>query len=256
MRFTVFNRSFTGLSLLTALTLLIPMALTTSAAEPPSDANIISTQGHAEIEVKPDSLALTVAVNTKNPQMTFARDENNRKMAAIVKALESLKIKGLELETKGINVHPVFEDYRKDHLRKVIGYEVNNTLEVSVKRAQTLNLETIGSQLIDTALNTGASNVSHLSFFLDDIASAQSKSLALAVQNARLNADVMARTAGVEIVGVYAISGSPQQHSRNSGHFFPMAAKMMMSDASEEQATPVKSGTTSIQSTVHVRFKF
>jgi uncharacterized protein len=224
-------------------------------ADTSPDEKIISTQGYAAVEAKPDSFCFTVAVNTKSPQMTLARQNNNKSMNAIVKSLEALKVKTLEMETQGLSVHPVFEEYRKDHLTKIIGYEVTNTLKVSVKRLKSTELEDLGSQLIDNSLNAGASHVSQLNFFLDDVASAQAKSLELAVLDARHNADIMAHAAGIQIIGVSSISGQPQQRQYATAQFSPMVAKAMAGDQMTE-STPVKTGTELIETTVYGRFRF
>jgi uncharacterized protein YggE len=252
---SVFNQPSRAVS---ALALSVALALTVlgkaqahEGHEPP---RLITTQGHGEVKVRPDSLSVNVRVETKNEKLPMARSENNRKAQEIVSALKALNIPNLKLETQGLNVYPV-QEYQKDKLPKVVGYQVSNGLVVTVTGATPDVLGEYGSRIVDTALNSGANHVDGLNFFLNDPTPARNQALSLAVKDARRNADVMAKAADINIVGVYSMEGNAQ-----FGSFprpVPMyAMKSRMAVAEADSAPPVETGETTVTSDVTVRFKF
>lgn len=214
----------------------------------------ITTQGHGEVKVRPDSLSVSVTVETKNAQLAAARTENNRKMQAIIAALKGLNIPNLKLETQGLSVYPLQGEYQKDKLPKVIGYQVSNNLNVSVTGASADSLGETGSRIVDTALNAGANNVAGLNFFLSEMAAPRAQALELAVKDAKNNAQAMAKAADVSISGIYSIEGSPQF---SGGYPRPMPMYSMKASAAAEMApTPVETGETTVTGDVTLRFKF
>lgn len=214
----------------------------------------VSTQGHGEVKVRPDSLSVNVLLQTKDTKLVDARNENNRKTQAIIAALKGLKIPNMKLETQGLNVHPI-NSYEKGEMAKVVGYQVNNGVNVTVTGASPEMLSEYGSRIVDSSLNAGANNVSGLNFFLDDPAPARGEALALAVKDARRNADVMAKAADVTITGIHSMEGSPQF----GGFPQPVAMYSMKARggaAEADASAPVEVGETTVTSDVTIRFKF
>lgn len=226
------------------------------AQVPPPLPGVITTQGHSEVKVRPDSLGVNVTLETKNEKLAEARSENNKKAQAIIAALKGLNIPNLKLETQGINVYPM-QDYQKDKLPKVIGYQVSNSLHVTVTGAAPDTLGEYGSRIVDTSLNAGANNVNGLSFYLNDTAPARAQALEQAVKDAQRNAEVMAKATNVSIVGVHSMEGAPQFNS------FPPRPMPMYSmkaraagGAEMDAAAPVETGETTVTSDVTIRYKF
>jgi hypothetical protein len=215
----------------------------------------ITTQGHGEVRVKPDSLSVQVTVESKAPTLAAARDENNRKMQSVIAALKGLNIQRMKLETQNFQVYPIHGEYQKDKLPKVIGYQATNSLNVSVTGAAPESLGDAGTRIVDTALNAGANNVGGLNFYLHDMSTARTQALQLAVQDARKNAEAMAKAADTTLNGLYSLEGSPQ-----FGGFPPRPMAMYSMKAggadAEMARTPVETGETTVTSDVTARFKF
>jgi hypothetical protein len=217
--------------------------------------NTVTTQGHGEVKVRPDSLSVSVSVESKNANLASARDENNRKMQSIVNALKGLNIPNMKLETQSINVYPIQGEYQKGKLPKTIGYQVTNNMNVTITGASADMLGDYGSRIVDTALNAGANNVGGLNFFLTEVVGPRTHALELAVQDARHNADAMAKAANITLTGVYSMEGSPQFN--NYPRPMPMFAMKAEAAAAPDMAqTPVETGETTITSDVTVRYKF
>jgi uncharacterized protein YggE len=249
------NRILSISTLALAFTLALGGSTGVVFAEDGPKPGIISTQGHGEVKVRPDSLTVDIRVETKSDKLPTARAENSRKAQAIIAALKGLGIPGMKLETQGLTVYPL-QHYEKDKLPKVIGYNVSNGLMVTVTGAAPDALGDYGSRIVDTALNTGANHVGSLAFFLDDATPARNQALELAVKDARRNADVMAKAAQVTVTGLHSMEGSPQFGG------FPRPTPMYamkshsMAAAEADMAAPVETGETTITSDVTARFKF
>jgi uncharacterized protein YggE len=213
----------------------------------------VTTQGHGEVKVRPDSLSVNVTVETKSETLASARSENNHRMQAIITALKALNLPALKLETQGVNAYPLQGEPQKNRLPKVIGYQVTNSLNVTLTGVPADSLGDNGSRIVDTALNVWATNVGGLNFFVNDMTAPRAKALELAVKDARANAQAMAKAAEIALTGVYNMEGTPQF----GGYPRPMYATMRsMAKAEDASPTPVETGESTVTSDVTVRFKF
>lgn len=245
--------SVAALALATTFSIGMASGVLAQTVPPP---NTLTTSGHGEVKVRPDSLNVNATVETKNANLVQARNENNKKAQAIIAALKGLNIPNMKLETQGLNIYPIQDYQQKDKLPKVVGYQVNNGVSITVTGASPEALSEYGSRIVDTALNAGANNVGGLNFFLNDPAPARAQALDAAVKDARRNADVIAKAADVSVLGVHSIEGSPQF----GGFPRPMAMYSMKSarggaEAADSSA-PVEVGETTVTSDVTIRYKF
>ncbi len=229
------------------------MNLLPSAMAEDNSTNLISTQGHGEVKVKPDALNVSVSVETMQPTLAAARAENNQKAQAIIKALKALNIANLKLETQNLNVNPV-QDYQKGKLPKITGYQVNNSLQVTITNTPASELGDDGTKIVETALNAGATNVGGMDFSVTDMSIPRSQALALAVKDSRKNADAMAEAAGLKIIGVHSLEGSPQYNYPIRR--FAVMAKAMMADAAPAPEAPVEVGETTVTTDITAKYKF
>ncbi|MGE0201102.1 MAG: SIMPL domain-containing protein [Candidatus Melainabacteria bacterium] len=233
-------------------TCLIAPAAMADGPNPPE--NTITTQGNGEITVPPDSLSVSLTVQGEAPTMEKAREENNRKMNQVQAAVKQLNLPGLKLKTQNYSVYPVYKTYENGRLSKVVGYHVNNSLNVQVLRAGADQLGEYGGRILDTALAQGITNTSGLNFFIDDKESAQAKALSAAMTDARRNADILARAAGVTVSGVFSIEGYPQFSSRP--YPMPMMARAMADGGAAMEKTQIEVGDSTVNSQVTVRFRY
>ena len=179
-------------------------------ADSQPQAGLITTQGHGEVKVQPDSLSVNVIVESKNEELQKARQENNEKAKAIIEALKKANIPNLKLETQGVHIYPIRGEYQKDKLPKTVGYQVTNNLNVKVEKADPARLGEYGSRIMDVALDAGANRVDGLNFYVENMAPARAKALEEAVVDARHNAESMAKAANITITGLHSMEGSPQ----------------------------------------------
>lgn len=210
------------------------------APQPPT----IFVSGRGEVQMAPDRARVQVGVETQAKTSQQAAQENNRKQAAILAAIQKLGIPAASIQTLNYNVSPV-QRY-DDKLRRVVidGYQVSNIVQV-----ETDKLEQAG-QIIDAGLANGANRVAGLDFLVKDRAKGQDSALALAVASARRQADVAARAAGGEIAELMELTINEFERPEPR---VMMAMKMESADASP---APISAGMNTISVSVGTRWRF
>lgn len=217
----------------------------------------ITTQGHGEVKVHPDSLSVSITASTQKPTLSEARSENNKKAQAIIKALKGLNMPSLMLESRNISVYPVYEQRERDNkLPKLIGYTVTHNLQAKVVKVTPEQLGEAGSKILDTALNAGATQAGGLDFFIEDMSLPRSQALELAVKDAKNNADAMARAGNVTLTGLMTLDGAPQFGGFPRPVMMRANFKGAAAAAPEMADTPVEAGEVTVTSDVTAKFKF
>ncbi|MCA9841830.1 MAG: SIMPL domain-containing protein [Cyanobacteria bacterium HKST-UBA03] len=242
------------LSALVVLTLVGPARWVPAAAassELPS-AKLITTQGSGEVQVPPDSVRLNVAVQHRAATQKEAQRLTNAATQQVISAVKALGYKNMTLSTQAIRVYPEYSQRRGDELSKVIGYQASNDLEITVSNLGMQQVNEAGSRLVDTALNNGATNLNNFQAFVYNMDPYKKEALAEAIRDARQNADIMAAAAGVRVVGVQAISGSPSFSAPPVFYARAMKADMVSSG----ESAPVETKASKITSQVSVTFIF
>ena len=189
---------------------LMTMACVGIAAAAPLDISsnpkVIQASGTGNVIGTPDRAQVTFSVETENPDVKIAQQDNAQKMATVINALVAIGIPRDALKTTGYNIYPVYEDSTKSILdQKVRTYRVTNTLTV------TLHDVSKTGDVIDVAVANGINQASSIQFLLSDEQSQvlRTEALKKAVARARADADTVAGAMGTPIIGVQSadISG-------------------------------------------------
>lgn len=206
---------------------------------------IISVAGRAEVKVKPDMASIVFGVETNAPTARQAQSQNAEIMNRVIARLKSSGIAQEDMQTSNFSLRPVYEwrTNKEESSQVLVGYRCNNSVKVVVK-----DIAKTGT-VIDYAVEAGATNVQSLSFGVLDPQVHQDEALALAVENVRVKAEVMAKAAGVEIIGINRISDGSSVISVPSaiGRF---------DDAYSDMATAIEPGEITIIGTVNIEFTF
>ncbi len=216
-------------------------------AEESQNKNVISVNGSHTIKVAPDVAYITLGVKTVDKEPSVAQSQNAQKMDAVQKKLLSLGIQKEDIKTTNYNMHERYE-YKKDE-RVFTGYEVTNTIKVTVKK-----LDSVGN-VIDMAVKEGINQTGGLSFSISDEVREEQYVVALkkAVENAKGKATAIAGTINVKLANPSKIvEGSaymPQPLYRDYG-----AMKNVM--AEDLVSTPIAAGELEIVANVSVEYEY
>lgn len=205
----------------------------------------VTVGGESQTKVTPDTAVITFSVVTQNQQALTAQQENARQSEAVKTAVEGLtKNTKTEIKTGDYNLNPE-QNYNYGKMPKIVGYEVRNTVVVSIK-----DLTQVGA-VIDAATRAGANSVEGISFVLDETSPAQSDALRLATKQAMAKADSIAQSLGGRIVRVVETRevGAPNlqpNYLQDESKAYANSANSM----ARAYQTPVQAGALNVRSHV------
>ncbi|MBW7932691.1 MAG: SIMPL domain-containing protein [Gemmatimonadaceae bacterium] len=205
----------------------------------------VVTVGRGEVTLKPDRAQLEFGVETRASTAAAAAAENSRRQRAVLDTLQRLGIANDKIQTAQLQINPEMVYPGQGQAPRVAGYTARNTVRVEVQK-----LEQVGT-LVDAALQKGATNIMGLQFYASRSAEARREALALAVGNAKLDAEAMAKAAGYQLGQVLEITGegAPVQPIAMN---MDMARGMKLAAAAEP--TPINPGELKVVETATVRW--
>ncbi|HYF81143.1 MAG TPA: SIMPL domain-containing protein [Symbiobacteriaceae bacterium] len=202
-----------------------------AAARQPS---VLTVTGEGSVQVTPDTAVITLGVTARAPQAASAFQQAANALNQVVRALLAAGVPRDQIQTSQVSLQPAFENGRQ------MGFEATATVRVTVR-----DFGVLGG-LIDRAVAAGANNVAGISFEVQDQVAAEAAAIAAAVQNARAQAVVLARSLGIPLGPVFRVEAEPAQ-----GPPVPLFAARAV--AAGEQL-PVLPGTQTITRRVRVEF--
>ena len=206
-----------------------------------ADTAFVSVTGEGRVEMVPDMAIVSLGVTHQRPTAGAAMDAVAKATRAIFSELDDFAIDAKDIQTTGLNLHPVF-DRRNNSGQppKIVGFSGNTTLTIVVR-----DLDKIGG-LLDEIVDVGANRLQGISFDISDKSDALTKARIAAVNDAKAKAATMAEAAGAKLGRVLELSESGP--SFNQG---PMIrAEMAMADA-----MPIAAGSQSLLVQVWSKFE-
>ncbi|MEO7083871.1 MAG: SIMPL domain-containing protein [Gemmatimonadaceae bacterium] len=201
----------------------------------------VVTSGTGESRLSPDRAVISIGVQSRATTAAQAGADNARRQRAILDTLRALGVSSDQLSTTGYSVFPEMNAVSPQAPPKVTGYTVSNTVRVDVRKLDDV------SRYIDATLAKGANTMSGLQFYSSKADSARRAAMAMAVANARADAEVIARAAGGTLGPVLSM----ESEGGGSVRFDLPMAKMAMASP-----TPIEPGQQTISATVTVRWQF
>jgi uncharacterized protein YggE len=230
--------------------LLVPTAV--QAQQPTEQPRTLSVSAQGTIEREPEQGLVLLAVESEATTARAAADANADRMTQLVAALRRAGVPERNIRTLSYELRPEYsrtvprpDQPRIEEPPRIVGYRAINMVQVTVDTVSRLG------GIIDTAISSGANRVANISFRLRDYHAAHLEAVALAMRNARREAEAVAEAAGERLGPAFSI---------NTGGFHappPPPAPMMYARGAEMQqdmamATPVESGTLTITAMVSV----
>lgn len=203
----------------------------------------ITVPGRGTVRVDPDVATIRFGAVVVRPTAGDARSAAAATMGGVIDALTGGGVDRRDLRTTLVGLDAVRE-YGQDGSARVTGYQLNNTIEATVRK-----IDTVGS-VIDAALAAGATSMDGLTFRLADPTEALAEARRRAVADARARAVTLAAEAGVTLGPVVAIT---EGGALPPGPPRPMAEMRMK--AAADIATPVEAGTNELEIGVTVSFE-
>lgn len=210
----------------------IPCAVALWAQAPSRPATIVAV-GDASLSATPDTARIDVGVVTQAATAQDASTQNASQAGAMIAALQNLLGTAASIKTVNYSVTPVYNNPPSGQSATIVGYTVNNTVEVTLT-----DLEMVG-KTIDTAIQSGGNRVQGVSFTLQDRTSVVAQALKTAAGRARSLADAIAS-------GLNVHTGAVLHATEGVNTINPVTPGM----AAAAPPTPIETGLVVIQASV------
>lgn len=206
---------------------------------------IVSVSGQGEIQAEPDQAIVTLGVESRKPALADARAEVSKTIDAVLKLTRDLKIDQKYVRATRISVQPEYNWDTAAKERNLIGYFVSRQVEIDLR-----DLDKLGV-LMEKATDLGVNQIGDPRLESSKRHDLEREALAKAVDDARANAEAIAKAAGAKLGPVRTVSAS-------SGYVpVPMAARvktMAMSAAAPDAAQTYQSGQMTFNGNVQVEY--
>jgi uncharacterized protein len=197
----------------------------------------VQAVGTASITIKPDQARISVGVTTNAATAQEAAAQNATQVDAVIKALTALIGSKGSIKTTSYSITPVYRTPAGQTQSQLAGYSANNTVQVS------MNDLTIIGQVIDTAVQAGATNIGSPLFTLQDPDPVRQQALTAAAKQARSDADAIAAGLGARVGQVVS--------AQEGATYTPLRDATLTAGAGTTP-TPIQPGTLEISATVTI----
>jgi len=225
-----------------------------------AEPGVVTAHGSGEARVSPDVAWVSLGVEVQEPKLETARHGAAMRAESILGALRGLGIAGLTLETSRIDFRPVYASDHADRglsfrqgLPEVVGYAADSGVLARLRGAPAGELAKRASKVVDAAMGAGANRVDRVGFGLERPELAARAALALAVEDARANAEALARTGRVTLGQLHSLNEDEHGHFGGGIEAMSVGSRGMSSMSTE---TPVEAGDIVVRRGVVARWRF
>jgi uncharacterized protein len=161
----------------------------------------VAARGVGLVKGTPDTLRVVLGVETRSASAQEALAANNQKANALVDTLKGKGVEEKDIQTSQLSINPTYDDKGQ----RITGYQVNNLVTA------TLHDIAGAGALIDAAAGAvgDAVRVQSMGFSIDDDSALKAEARTQAVHLAQLQAEQMAKAAGVKLGSIRSISEVP-----------------------------------------------
>lgn len=216
----------------------------------------INVRGEGEAVSRPDIGTFSFSVTAEAPDAAGAQSSSAEKTNAVLAFLAESGVEEKDIKTSGYSLNPKYryEDrvcaanmYCPPGNPVIDGYEVTQTVTVKVR-----DLNKVGDLVSGTG-ERGATNISSLSFTVDDESELKAEARAAAIADAKEKAEALAADLGVRLVRImnyYEEDGGAMPYGYGG---MADASMMLKSEAAVSPQLPTGEGT--ISSIVNITFE-
>ena len=162
----------------------------------------VSVSGTGEVAAEPDLAQVTLGVEARKPALADARSEVSATVERVLTLCKTLGIDPKRVNATRVQIQPEYSWNEKDRKRVLLGYLVSRQVQVEVR-----DLELLGT-LLERAVDAGVNQVNDPVLDSSRRKDLEREALVKAVEDARLNADTLARAAGVSLGPVRTLNGA------------------------------------------------
>ncbi len=217
----------------------------------------ISVTGEGEVTAVPDIGEFSFSVTAESADAALAQKDSADKVNAILAYLKEQGVEEKDIKTENYNLYPRYRyeervcafgvSYCPPGEQIQDGFTVSQSVRVKVR-----NLDAAGD-LIAGAGERGATNLSGLSFTIDDEGQLKDEARTAAIADAQAKAEVLAEQLGVRVV---RMAGYYEDEGYYPTPYYGMGGDMMVKSAMDESADiSVPAGENIVSSRVTITYE-
>ena len=209
---------------------------------------LVSVSGEGTVKVTPDMASVRFGVVVRNENPEEARRINAETSREAMNTIRGLGIEDSKLSLQTLRLQPVREYNQETRRQEEKGYEAARELVVIVE-----NLDQLPT-LVAEIVQKGANRLNGITYGLKNKDAAKDEALVLAVQRARVKAELMGSTLGVQLGRVVQI----QEEGMSIPQPIVMreaAPQVMMSKAAAPEPDAYAAGEMEVKASVRVTFE-
>jgi uncharacterized protein len=192
-----------------------------TAAEVPL--RLVSVTGSGEMKAQPDMAYVTLGVEARKPTLAEARTEVNATVERVMALTRALKIEPKFVDSTRLQVQPDYRWDEKASQQVLLGYLVSRQVDVELH-----DLDQLGT-LLEKSVSAGVNQLGGARLDSSRRKELERAALTQAVDDARLNADALARAASARLGPVHSLNTAGPMP-------VPMYAERAMSVAAASKA--------------------
>lgn len=154
---------------------------------------MISTNGSAEIHLKPDLADLSFEIEIRNVDLAAARKQQAAITAKLLAALRAAEIKEQDLQASQVTISPYWNERHGAETATVKFYSVSQTVSCTLHDVEKV------PDLTTAAIAAGVTGVSPAVFRTSDLRKYRDEARAQAIRAAREKAEALTKELGVKV---------------------------------------------------------
>lgn len=187
------------------LTALLLAALLLIGASALAEGAKLTVQGTGVVTMSPDTATITFGVKRVGPDIAKSQSEVNETLGKVIDRLREMGVTDEDIATSAISIYESYETYEyasssMDDGEPIPRYAVENSVSVTIH-----DIDHAGSY-IDAVFEAGANSFSNIEFSASDSTAQKARAMELAMENARVRAQVLADAAGLKLGEIQAIN--------------------------------------------------
>ena len=152
-----------------------------------------------EVSRVPDLAIITAGVVAKAPTASAALQESASRMQRVVAALKRAGIADRDIQTSNVNLNPEYR-YPENQSPQLTGYTASNNVTVRFRDVRT------SGRILDALVGEGANQIGGPNLTIDNTDAALDEARAKAIAVGRERAQAYARSLGMRVVRLVAVS--------------------------------------------------
>ena len=192
-----------------------------------------------EVSRVPDVAIISAGVVTKAPTASAALQDNAGRMQRVVAALKRAGIADRDIQTSNVSLNPEYR-YPDNQSPQLTGYSASNNVSVRFRDIRT------SGQILDALVGQGANQISGPNLTIDKPEGALDEARTRAIAVGRERAQAYARSLGMRVVRLVAVSESG---GTSIVQPMPMYARADMAK------TSIEPGEQKLQATLNMTFE-